>query len=222
MCDEYARLDAEKMLSNPTQPEKIVYDCMDYPPASMKKEGDNTPYIDENDLVELPPEENPIDHRKYYPYGPSGQTSTFSQKIPKLNRYYTKLKPYYQKENDDDNTLIFESRFECGNLRRAVKLGDYEYNLILKYDYNTTGYTQWYYFKITNAKKFTTYKFNIVNLVKPESSYNQGMKPLIYSKKESEMNDGKGIGWYRDGQNIVYYQNSLKKKGGGFYYTLTF
>ena len=63
---------------------------------------------------------------------------------------------------------------------------------------------------------------DIENLVKPESSYNQGMKPLIYSKKDAESGEGQGIGWYRDGQNICYFQNSLKKKAGGFYYTLTF
>ena len=105
-------------------------------------------------------------------------------------------------------------------MRRAVKIGEYEYNLILKYDHNTTTYTQWFYFKVTNVKKGIPYKFNFVNLVKPESSYNQGMKPLIYSKKE--VDQGSGIGWYRDGENICYYQNPLKKKGGGFYYTLTF
>jgi hypothetical protein len=142
--------------------------------------------------------------------------------MPKLNRYYSKLKSYYQKEAEDDTTLIFESRFESGNLRRAVKIGENEYNLILKYDHNTTTYTQWFYFRISNVKKYTTYKFNIVNLMKPESSYNQGMKPLFYSRREADSNDGQGVGWYRDGQNICYYQNSLKKKGGGFYYTLTF
>jgi|TARA_B110001469_G_C9512664_1_gene255449 hypothetical protein len=142
--------------------------------------------------------------------------------VPKLNRYYQKLKTYYNKENEEDKTLIFESRFESGNLRRAVKVGENEYNLILKYDHNTTTYTQWFYFRMQNVKKFTTYKFNIVNLVKPESSYNQGMKPLFYSKKEAESNDGAGNGWYRDGTNICYFPNTLKKKGGGFYYTLTF
>ena len=59
----------------------------------------------------------------------------------KVDRYYRKLRPYYSKENDQDNTLIFESRFESGNLRRAVKIGENEYNLILKYDHNTTTYT---------------------------------------------------------------------------------
>ena len=71
-----------------------------------------------------------------------------NQKPPRLNRYYTKLRSYYLKENEDDDTLIFESRFESGNLRRVVKIGDFEYNLILKYDHNTTAYTQWFYFRI--------------------------------------------------------------------------
>jgi hypothetical protein len=45
---------------------------------------------------------------------------------PKLNRYYDKLKPYYKlpagQEGHADKTLVFESRFECGNLKRAVKV----------------------------------------------------------------------------------------------------
>ncbi len=77
MCDEYARLDAEKLMNGTSaSSEKIVYDCIDYPPS--KKDGDSSPYIDENDFIELPPDENPVDHRKYYPYGPQGQTSTFN------------------------------------------------------------------------------------------------------------------------------------------------
>jgi len=46
----------------------------------------------------------------------------------------------------NDETLQFESRFESGNLRRAVKVTDTEYDLFLKNDYGTTGYTQWYFF----------------------------------------------------------------------------
>ena len=104
---------------------------------------------------------------------------------PKTNKIYSKLKPYYNLDtNKDDNTLVFESRFESGNLRRAVQVGEYEYDLILKYDYGTNNYTQWFYFGVSNTKKDIRYKFNIINLIKPESSYNQGMKPLLYSKKE--------------------------------------
>ena len=47
-----------------------------------------------------------------------------------------------------------------------------------------------------------TYRFNIVNLMKPESTYTMGMKPLLYSVKEAEK---AGIGWQRDGFNIAYY-----------------
>lgn len=72
----------------------------------------------------------------------------------------------------------------------------------LKNDYGTNGYTQWYYFRIQNTRKDVKYRINIVNLMKPDSNYNHGMKPLIYSVKNAEQ---KGIGWYRDGQNIAYY-----------------
>jgi hypothetical protein len=37
-------------------------------------------------------------------------------------KYYEKLKPYYVQRDEKDNTLIFESRFESGNLRRAFKM----------------------------------------------------------------------------------------------------
>lgn len=69
-------------------------------------------------------------------------------------------------------------------------------------------------------KRDVKYKFTIINLVKPDSSYNNGQKPLFYSTKEASRPGG--VGWYRDGENIAYYQNSMKKKGGGNYYSLQF
>jgi len=36
---------------------------------------------------------------------------------------------------------VFESRFESGNLRRAVKISDTEYDLYLKNDYGNNGQT---------------------------------------------------------------------------------
>lgn len=110
---------------------------------------------------------------------------------------------YYKLKNpNEDHTLIFESRFESGNLRRAVKITDTEYDLYIKNDYGTAGYCQWYYFRIQNTRKDRTYRFNIVNMMKPESNYNQGMRPLIYSVKEAEKYER---GWKRDGFNISYY-----------------
>jgi hypothetical protein len=74
--------------------------------------------------------------------------------------------------------------------------------LILKPDYNTRGYTQWYYFRIANTKAGKLYRFNIINLVKPDSLYNHGMRPLVYSETEARRN---GRGWIRGGGDICYY-----------------
>jgi cytosolic carboxypeptidase protein 2/3 len=119
-----------------------------------------------------------------------------------LNRYYDKLPPYYKLKSPMDQTLVFESRFESGNLRRVIKISDTEYDLFLKHDYGTCAYTQWYFFRVHNTRKDKTYRFNLVNMMKPDSNYNMGMKPLVYSVKEAEQNQK---GWYRDGHNIAYY-----------------
>lgn len=125
--------------------------------------------------------------------------------------------PFYIPTGPEDVTLLFESRFECGNLRRAIQVYEYEYDLILKPDYNTRGYTQWFYFRVTNTKAGKPYRFNIINLMKPDSLYNHGMRPLVYSEAAAKQ----GKGWVRGGQDICYYQNSMKRKNSGYYYTLT-
>ena len=50
--------------------------------------------------------------------------------------------PYYTPINSLDNTLIFESRFESGNLLMAAKISDKEYKLLLQNDSLTNGSTQ--------------------------------------------------------------------------------
>lgn len=60
----------------------------------------------------------------------------------------TVLPPWYIPESPHDSTLVFESRFETGNLRRAIQVYEFEYDLILKPDVNTKGHTQWYYFSV--------------------------------------------------------------------------
>jgi hypothetical protein len=128
------------------------------------------------------------------------------------------LPPYYTKTDPADTTLIFESRFESGNLRRAIQVYEYEYDLILRPDINTRGHTQWYYFRIQNMIPGRMYKFNVINLTKPDSLYNYGMRPLIYSEKEAGLD---GTGWQRRGEDICYYQNHIKRRQGS-YYSLTF
>ena len=62
-------------------------------------------------------------------------------------------------------------------------------------------------------------RFNILNLSKSDSLFNDGMQLLIFSEKQAENKD---IGWHRGGQKIAYYGNGIKKSGGKTYYTLTF
>lgn len=64
---------------------------------------------------------------------------------------------------ESEMKVRFESRFENGNLRKAVKLSETEYNLVLSYDYNTNGHTQWFYFKMmAKLQAGRCRKFNLI------------------------------------------------------------
>ena len=43
--------------------------------------------------------------------------------------------------------IEFASKFENGNLKKAIRLSLTEYNIVLDEDFNTKGHIQWYYFK---------------------------------------------------------------------------
>lgn len=135
------------------------------------------------------------------------------------------MQPYYKLENENDKTLLFESRFESGNLLAAIKLSDTEYDLILQNDINTNGHTQWFFFRVANTRKGEKIKFNILNLAKPDSLYNYGMKILSFSNSEKTTED---IGWHRVGESINYYANQFKRDCSGLmryaknFFTLTF
>ncbi|XP_044294357.1 cytosolic carboxypeptidase 2 [Varanus komodoensis] len=105
--------------------------------------------------------------------------------------------------DQEDTVLLFESRFESGNLQKAVRVGEYEYELTLRTDLYTSKHTQWYYFRVQNTRKNVTYRFSIVNLMKAKSLYSMGMKPLLYSEMDAQFH---GIGWRREGSDIKYYK----------------
>ena len=78
----------------------------------------------------------------------------------------------------DNDSLVFDSHFESGNLSKATRIllkdrGLYnnfqEYNLELNQDLYTQGHIQWYYFSVSNTMwPDVTYKFNITNFRKPD------------------------------------------------------
>ena len=51
-------------------------------------------------------------------------------------------------------------------------------------------------------------KFNIVNLYKDRSLFENGMRPVVFSQRDFEK---KNIGWHRDGINVTYIRNDYKR-----------
>ena len=84
-----------------------------------------------------------------------------------------------------DRTLKFEARFESGNLRKANQVGEHEYELYLQHDLYTGKYAQWFFFQVQNMLPGVRYRFVIMNLFKPASLYGEGLRPLLYSEKET-------------------------------------
>ncbi|XP_056373676.1 cytosolic carboxypeptidase 3 isoform X2 [Hyla sarda] len=118
---------------------------------------------------------------------------------------------------ESDNTLVFESRFESGNLQKVIQVGDYDYQLTLRTDLYTDRHTQWYYFRVKNTRAGVPYRFTITNFMKPTSLYNQGMRPLMYSEIDA---DSQQVGWRRIGDEIKYYRNG-SGRGGQTHYSLS-
>uniref|UniRef100_A0A8C5NMW6 Cytosolic carboxypeptidase 2 n=1 Tax=Junco hyemalis TaxID=40217 RepID=A0A8C5NMW6_JUNHY len=108
-------------------------------------------------------------------------------------------------EGPQDATLLFESRFESGNLQKAIKVGPYEYVLMLRPDLYTAKHTQWFYFRVQNTRQEPLYRFTIANMAKPKSLYGQGLQPLFYSQQDAQ---SRGVGWRRVGTDVCYYRGS--------------
>ena len=106
--------------------------------------------------------------------------------------------------------LTFNSKFESGNLRKAIRVSEDEYQLLLDFDTETQSHTQWYYFSVQNQKANCTVRFTILNLGKQKSLYQRGLKPLVYSvAKATQL----GLGWHRDGVGLTYGPSSWLCEG---------
>ena len=110
-----------------------------------------------------------------------------------------------------NDSLIFDSHFESGNLHSAYRIipaneetsfykRRHYYDLYMHSDLYTTGSSQWFYFSVSNVKAGQEVTFNIKNFGKTDSLYSDGMRPLLYSSKSEQ-------GWVRCGTNIRYTQS---------------
>ncbi|XP_078386099.1 cytosolic carboxypeptidase 4 [Cetorhinus maximus] len=143
-----------------------------------------------------------------------------------LNRVIFDIESLSLLPSEEDVSLKFSSNFESGNLRKAIQVRKYEYDLIMNADINTDFQHQWFYFKISGMKAGIPYRFNIINCEKTNSQFNYGMQPVMYSVHEALCGRAH---WVRVGSDIYYYKNHYCRASAAArdqketsYYTLTF
>ena len=86
---------------------------------------------------------------------------------------------------DNENKGININENEKNNIVNYIKNGEIEkYELFLHNDTNTSGYTQWFFFRVSNTKKGKKVNLNIMNLLRKRTKYSNGIKIWCYSKKK--------------------------------------
>ncbi|KAJ9507713.1 hypothetical protein QJQ45_019104, partial [Haematococcus lacustris] len=76
-----------------------------------------------------------------------------------------------------------------------------------------------FFFALSNTRAGAHYKLNLINLVKDDSLYQEGMQPLVHSAAAQR---DSGRGWHRAGHHIAYYRNRIKRSKSKYYSTLSF
>jgi len=103
-----------------------------------------------------------------------------------LNEQASTSSLFIPKEAIEEGCLFY-SKFECGNLKRAIKLSNTEYNLLIEPDFNTKGHMHWFYFQISSKlPKGTVLTFHISNLLRGDSLYANGLEPVVFSHNSKE------------------------------------
>ena len=120
------------------------------------------------------------------------------------------------------NSLNFNNSINIINLNNNNSDEIEKFELFLHNDTNTSGYTQWFFFRVSNVKKGKTLNLNIMNFLRKTTKYSNGIKIWVYSRKNFEKNN---IGWHHTSEEVKYYKNFLYKLTKGkkdYYYTLSF
>ncbi len=120
------------------------------------------------------------------------------------NFNFKKLTYIPEPKKEKEAKIIFDSKFESGNLRMAIKLDSdipNEYDLIIRKDYNSEKNYSWFFFSIQSDRE-TDIKFNIINLIKKKILFDERNKIRILTYNKNEK-------WTRNTYNIQYYQNNI-------------
>ncbi|KAG7383979.1 Cytosolic carboxypeptidase 2 [Phytophthora pseudosyringae] len=134
--------------------------------------------------------------------------------LRRLHVYEYNQPDVFRDSNAPDDTLIFDSLFESGNLLRAERilrkapsttsasrLRQQEYELLIHPDVKNGAYRQWFYFEVRNGRPGVTYRFALVNLAKSGALFGQGLQPVVYSEQDAAT---KGFGWRHRGNHVRY------------------
>ena len=121
------------------------------------------------------------------------------------NFNFKKLTFIPEPKKEKEAKIIFDSKFESGNLRMAIKLNseiENEYDLIIRKDYNYEKNYSWFFFSIESDRE-TDIKLNLLNFTKKKIMFDEKEKIriLVYNKNDN---------WTRNTYNIQYYQNNIK------------
>lgn len=92
-----------------------------------------------------------------------------------VHQQFTKQDKTFRYEvlkNEEVNGMQFDSDFDSGNLHQVLYVNDETFELVVQSDINTTGYTNWFHFKITIGEDAPeSINLSIINLVYTFQSY---------------------------------------------------
>lgn len=98
---------------------------------------------------------NHDNHTTSDPFTKSRYLPQFSRSAVGGSKFLTNCHPYNPEEYDG---LEFESRFESGNLAKAVQITPTYYELYLRPDLYTSRSRQWFYFRVRKTKRNMLYR----------------------------------------------------------------
>ncbi|GMF21065.1 unnamed protein product [Phytophthora lilii] len=134
--------------------------------------------------------------------------------LARLHVYEYNQPDIFRNSSAPDDTLVFDSLFEGGNLQRAerifrkapktgsaTRMPQQEYEMLIHPDIKNGAYRQWFYFEVRNGRPGITYRFSLVNLAKSGALFGQGLQPVVYSEHDAAT---KGVGWRHRGSHVRY------------------
>lgn len=146
---------SRKIIPDSTNPTTYSpYSSQDLSYNSVSSPNSSTPYsstsVNQDDIKHANPRSNYDSKLNKSSYLPQ-----FSRSAVGGSKFLSNCHPYNADEYDG---LEFESRFESGNLAKAIQITPTYYELYLRPDLYTSRSKQWFYFRVKGTKKNMIYR----------------------------------------------------------------